>query len=85
MVLTNKTIFISKRNFDSKIKKNKANISSRKFIAREEFKFVEYARADRDSKTKYVLIAPISNKRDPNCNLLFNLNSLKSHFYIKCA
>jgi len=79
-----KTILISKRKFDTKLNQNNVNISSRKFDAGEKFKFFEYAHAD--SKKKYVLITPISKKRNNDCELLlFNLNSLRSHFYIKCA
>ncbi len=69
-------ILVSKRDFDSKD-------SLRKHYTREEFKFIEYVRVD--SKLKYALITPLKKKRNKDCKLLFHLNSLSSHFYLKSA
>ena len=82
-------ILVSKRNFevgrkDSKQTNDKTIL--RKHCVREEFKVIEIVRVDHSYK--YVFITPLlkeRNESDKEYKLLYNLECLRSHFYLKSA
>lgn len=86
MKITSKTILFSKRNFTTKLNENKADSSIREYNAREEFEIIEYLKCD--DKYKYAIITPLSDQNNKHMlkhKLLYNLNSLSSHFYFRRA
>ena len=83
MKISSKTIITSKRDFETRPNKKGADYSIKKYHAREEFEIIEYLKTD--SKFKYAIITPVSKKKNKDFNLLFNISSLKSHFYFKSA